>query len=384
MDAETSNHETDSPHPKAAFTLLPDELTVHLIASGLITLTQLAQEHAALALPYPAPLQRGLNRLVLACLRRKRPPPQSVMDLLDWCRRPLISWGLDLPDESVADDERLLDDDQIPTATCEAWARSGGDIEANLSEETFMRDVISTCTTSDNPEAYTAFRRMLIERPVLTAFEFQKARNEPHIDILDEHLRGAYEPAPHSAAHNGQWATCAICGNLLLRGRRDELICEDEQCRAQGRRTPARLLPLRDEVVWLRRDLRRYIAMPGRAELQLAADLEDLGLQIELWPAFDRYDIRVTFPDKTVWAIDVKDWSNPFLLARSVNSKPFPNDPPWDRAFFVFPDARCAQRPDYVRAFCNALRVHSDRVEACFARDLLRRAKEQIERGSYA
>lgn len=383
MDAKILDQKMDASHPEAACTLLPDEVTVHLIASGLITLTQQAQDQPALTLPYPEPLQRGLNRLVLACLRRNRPPPRSVMDLLNWCRKPLIKWDLDLPDGSVADHERLLDD-HIPTATCEAWARSGGDIEANLSEETFMRNVISTCTTLDNPEAYTAFRRMLIERPVLTAFEFQKARNEPHIDILDEHLRGAYEPAPRSAAHNGQWATCAICGNLLLRGRRGELICEDEQCRAQGRRTPGRLLPLRDEVVWLRRDLRRYIAAPGRAELRLAANLEALGLQIELWPAFDRYDIRVVFPDKTVWAIDVKDWSNPFLLARSVNSKPFPNDPPWDRAFFVFPDARRAQRSDYMRAFRNASRILSDRVEACFARDLLRRAKEQLERGSHA
>ncbi|MGB9752775.1 MAG: hypothetical protein C0183_12975 [Roseiflexus castenholzii] len=373
----------DASHSEAARMLRPDEVTVHLIASGLIMLTQQTQDQPALTLPYPEPLQRGLNRLVLACLRRNRPPPRSVMDLLNWCREPLITWGLDLPDGSVADYERLLDD-QIPTATCEAWARSGADIEANLSEETFMHEVITICIESDDPEAYTTFRRMLIERPALTALEFQQALGELDIDALQERLKEAYEPAPRSAAHNGQWATCAICGNLMLRRRRGELICEDEQCRAQGRRTPARLLPLRDGVVWLRRDLRRYIAMPGRAELQLAADLEKLGLQIALWPAFDRYDLRVTFPDKTVWAIDVKDWSNPFLLARSVNNKPFPNDPPWDRAFFVFPDARRAQRPDYVRAFCNALRVHSDRVEACFARDLLRRAKEQIERGSHA
>ncbi|MCS6937734.1 MAG: hypothetical protein RMJ55_10115 [Roseiflexaceae bacterium] len=384
MDAETSNQKIDAPHPEAAWMLRPDEVTVHLIASGLITLTQPAQERVALALPYPPPLQRGLNRLVLACLRRKRPPPQSVMDLLDWCRRPLISWGLDLPDGSVADDERLLDDDQIPTATCEAWARSGGDIEAELSEERLLLNVISTCRNTHNPQAYTAFRRMLIERPALTAFEFQMALNEPHLDILIEHLRAAYEPAPRSAAHNGQWATCAICGNLLLRSRRHQLICQNEQCRAQGHMKPARVLPLRDEIVWLRRDLRRYIAAPGRAELRLATNLEALGLQIELWPDFDRYDIRVTFPNQTVWAVDVKDWSNPFLLARSVNNKPFPNDPPWDRAFFVFPDARRAQRPDYVRAFRNASRALSDRVEACFESDLLRRAKEQLEGGDHA
>ncbi len=383
MDTVISNQKTDSPLPEAAFTLRPDELTVHLIASGLIVLTQLAQEPTALALPYPTPFQRGLNRLVLACLRRRRQPPQSVMDLLNWCRRPLISWGLDLPEGSVADDERLLDD-QIPTATCEAWARSGRDIEAELSEERLLLNVISICRNAQDPQAYTAFRRMLIERPVLTAFEFQMMLSEPQLDILVEQIRAAYEPAPRSAVHNGEWATCKICGNLLLRSRRNELICEDEQCRTQGHSEPMRFWSLRDEVVWLRRDLRRYIAAPGRTELRLAANLEALGLQVELWPAFDRYDIRVTFPHGTVWAVDVKDWSNPFLLARSVSHKPFPNDPPWDMAFFVFPDLRRAQRPDYVRAFRNMCRALSDCVHACFESDLLRRAEGELERGDHA
>jgi hypothetical protein len=77
--------------------------------------------------------------------------------------------------------------------------------------------------------------------------------------------------------------------------------------------------------------------------------LEALGLDVELWPAFDRYDLRIVFPNREVWAVDVKDWANPFLLARRV--KPIPSDPPWTRAYFVFPDERRAQREDYLRAF---------------------------------
>jgi hypothetical protein len=124
MEPASSEQEIIAPHPGAAFTLRPDELTLHLIASGLIVLSQQARDRAALTLPYPLSLQRGLNRLVLTCLRHDRQPPQSLMDLLDWCRRPLATWELELPGGSVTDGERLLDG-QLPTTTCEAWARSG-------------------------------------------------------------------------------------------------------------------------------------------------------------------------------------------------------------------------------------------------------------------
>lgn len=383
MEPASSEQEIIAPHPGAAFTLRPDELTLHLIASGLIVLSQQARDRAALTLPYPLSLQRGLNRLVLTCLRHDRQPPQSLMDLLDWCRRPLATWELELPGGSVTDGERLLDG-QLPTTTCEAWARSGGDIEADLSEERLLLNVISVCKGARDPQAYTAFRRMLIEQPVLTAFEYQLALADPKLDLLVDQLRAAYEPASPSAARNGQLATCAVCGNLLLRTQHDELVCEDEACRAQGYREPSRFLSARDEVVWLRRDLRRYIAAPGRAELRLAKQFEAMGLQVDLWPVFDRYDLRVTFPDDVIWALDVKDWSNPFLLARNVNRKPFPTDPPWERAFFVFPDARHAQRSDYLRAFTNTCRILSDRVGACFERDVLRRAGQKLKRGGYA
>lgn len=381
--AEANGRGSQTSRPEAAFTLHSDELTVHLIASGLVAFATGSRERPALILPYPPTIQRGLNRLTLTCLRRGYQPPQGLMDLLDWCRRPLASWNLLLPEGSVAGDERLLDG-QLPTATCEAWARTGNDVEAELSEERLLLNVISVCRGARDPLAYTTFRRKLIEQPVMSAFEYQLALGEPALELLVDQFRAAYEPAPLSAARNSQLGTCATCGNLLLRTQHDQWVCEDEVCRAVGSLEPGRLIPVRDDVVWLRRDLRRYIAAPGRAELRLAEAFEGMGLTVELWPAFDRYDLRVTFPDETVWALDVKDWGNPFLLARSVNHKPFPVDPPWMRAFFVFPDARRTQRSDYLRAFTNSCRILSERVGACFERDVLQRAKQKLQRGDYA
>ncbi len=379
MDATGSGQSSDLSHNEPSFNLRPDEVTLHLIASGLIKLSEQAQSEGFLEFPYPPPLQRGLNRLALACLQRGRQPPQSLMELLDWCRKPLADWGLDLPDGSIDNAECLLDG-QIPTATCEAWARSGEDIEADLSEERLLSDVLNTCRSANDPQSYVAFRRLLIERPIMDSSTYQMMLADSSLELLINQVRAAYEPAPLSAARNGFLETCAGCDNLLLRTRDDRWVCEDDLCRASGHMEPRHRFSVHNNVVWLRRDLRRYIAAPGRAELRLAEQFERLGVKVELWPEFDKYDLRVTFPDAEVWAIDVKDWRNPFLLARHVNrTERFPLNPPWNRAFFVFPDARRQQRADYVNAFKAHCHVLSDRIDSCFEGDVLRRAKRKLE-----
>jgi hypothetical protein len=74
---------SDNGHASAQ--LSQDELTLHLITSGLIRLEQKIEDGKTLTLPYPKSLQRGLNRLTASCLRRGMAFPQSVPDLFDWC-----------------------------------------------------------------------------------------------------------------------------------------------------------------------------------------------------------------------------------------------------------------------------------------------------------
>jgi hypothetical protein len=125
--------------------------------------------------------------------------------------------------------------------------------------------------------------------------------------------------------------------------------------------------------------LRRFVSTPGRFELQLEEKLHNLlGKDgVEMWPQYDQYDLRLTFSSGKIWAVDAKDWANPFLLAR--NTKEFPTIPLWDRAFFVFPDIRRQQRPDYVRAFSTYYKgfPHKD-MQALFARDFLHLVKQEL------
>jgi len=362
------------PEQTSRVELSPDELTLHLIAGGLTRLVQLVNDGYPISIPYPPALQRGLDRLVVACLRAAQAPPQNIADLIEWCRRPLTSWPLQLPDAAIGPTDSLLIGD-FPTGICDGWACARPDVEAELGEQQLIRSVFHACMEANTTSAYVAFRSLLIQHPVLTAFELQQHLMRPELDRLREHVRAAYAPAPVATLVQNHFTCCGHCGNLLLQTVAGYLECEDERCRSKPR--GGRQIPADDGVVWLKRGLRRFVAAPGRVELQLAGQLEKLGVAVELWPEFDRYDLRLTFAD-AVWAIDVKDWANPFLLARTVN--PIPAQPSWDRAFFVVPNERVKQRPDYLRAFQNYSR-HLDRtMEIVSVSQLLKKVRAQLRR----
>lgn len=339
--------------------LTQDELTLHLIATGVVKAARLAEKGKVVSVPYPLPLQLGLDRLVLASVRRNVRSPQGVPGLMHWCQQPIEDWPLDLPGHEAVLSETLLDG-FLPTGVCETWACASADVEAELTEQELLRSALSVCQNANAPQSYVALRRLFIEEPVLTSFELQRKLGEPDLERVSSHLSNAYEAAPIACiTEYKNYHCCADCGNLLLRTLKGGLVCEEQRCRrkqANGAAFVRRTIPAHEEPVWLKRGLRRFVAAPGRAELRLEMRLRKLGLAVELWPAFDRYDLRVSFSDGEVWAVDVKDWADPCLLARRIRADgetPIPTTPSWTRAYFVFPDERKAERPDYVRAFHN-------------------------------
>jgi restriction endonuclease in pPIWI_RE module len=305
---------------------------------------------------------------------------------LAWCERPFEEWPLPLGD--LARNRRLLEDG-IPSDYCDALACSSVDVEAEMTEQGIMLGALSVCQDAAAQDSYVAFRRLLIERPVLTALDLQQQLARPELRILTEQLKAAYRPAPSPALVDGHYHCCAGCNNLLLRTARRGLTCEDDTCRrASGRRGNSRRIPAREEVSWLAWGLRRFVAGPGRTEVRLAERLAQCGAMVSLWPSFDQYDLRIVFPDGDAWAVDVKDYGDPVLLASRLNERAAPGiapSPPWSRAYFVFPNDRRAQRSDYARAFRNRFRHLSRTVRAGFEADLLRDVRQKLaEGGGYA
>lgn len=364
--------------------LPPDILVLHLIATGVIQLAERVAKGIPMNSQYPVPLQIGLNRLDVIRYRRGLSLIRSVPDLLSWCRRPLKEWPLDITSAHLDPGDRLLDN-QFPTSICESLACAANDVEADLSERRFMSSVFSTCQAANSPATYVTFRRLLIEHPVLTEFELLQQRNDhPELNLLTDHLKVAYEDAPLDYMLHDHFHCCPICGNLQQPTvQMDRLLCEEERCRRQLTAQPGRAIPAREHVLWLKRGLRRFVTLPGLTEIRLERHLLKLKLKVTLWPEFDSYDLHIEFPDGKAWAVDVKDWANPFLLA--LHAKNILLHPPLEMGYFVFPDER-SQQSDYVRAFRNACNsrksagkvVIGGRIQAKFERHFLADVKKRL------
>ena len=70
-----------------------------------------------------------------------------------------------------------------------------------------------------------------------------------------------------------------------------------------------------DEYFTRKYGVEKYIAQPGIYEIQLEEYCKSLGLECQLWPGRDNYDLKIVFPNKTIWVIDVKAYKDATNLA---------------------------------------------------------------------
>lgn len=367
--------------------LSEEMIVLHLIATGIIRRATRMEQGQEVNGDYEIPLQLGLDRLNVLRYKQVLPLIKSVPDLLVYCQKSLGEW---LPGNlnMLQPTDRLLSG-QFPSQLCQDLACVASDVEADLSEQRFIDQVFTICQGAMAPQSYIDFRRLLIEKPVMTALELLQCCNlHPSLEILRDLLPQAYENAPLDYMVSGKFFCCPVCRNLQQPNYElTEFACENERCRRQAAKAgQGQVLAAQDQIYWLKRGLRRFVAQPGLAELRLEKRLRDLGVEVEMWPDFDSYDLRVklTISRKTI-AVDVKDWANPFLLARKVQEKGIPSLPTWDEAYYVFPQERKREQPDYARAFsntCNSLNRQvkiGGKIKAAFENEFVKMVQKLLK-----
>ncbi|MEU4174072.1 hypothetical protein [Streptomyces sp. NPDC026589] len=339
--------------PRGDWLGFPDVGLVRTLAGAVIQLADLGPL-SAFALPYPAEAQRALDRTVLACLLRGvEEIPRSLPELLFWCHsRPLEDWPLDLPPDAFGPDDYLVDPEAlVPSQLCHEWWIRGKDGGAAQFDREVVHTAMRLCRKASSPESYVAFRRLLVERPVLTGVERFETDTDLFLAPVQELLDQCYAAVPASYEREGAYVTCGRCLTLLTPVAGGAWWCERDRCRRRGSPPHGRTLEGSDAagLLQLVRPLRQFVTSPGRAEVELEARLSALGLQVQLWPGFDAYDLRITFPDEHVWAVDVKDWKHPGLLGRSAH--PVRPEPPYDESCWVIPREQTGAHRDYLGTY---------------------------------
>ena len=353
----------------------PGEEILPLLASGLTRLHLNVAEGEPVRAPYPEAWQRGMNMLAAECVQRGVEPPSTTMAFLDLCRKPLLEWPIRFGSTLLPLDLPLLEDEQ-PTELCRELAIPRGDAEMEICEQLMLR-VLKECQAHRRPDAYVAFRRYLIDHPVVGQKEQTAASFDDQLDPVGPILSSMYEPVPQSLIRNGEVLLCGHCGWTLERNNDGTLRCGDKRCSVLTANFARGTVPIQAKrgLYRVRRAIRRYIVAPGKYELRAAQQIWEVGVECALWPAYDTYDLRVAFADGTAWAVDIKDWGKAHRLARKLQRIPSYPGAEHRRAIYAIPDERLAEGPEYITLLRN--RRASEGVEVMSISELVSAVSKQ-------
>ena len=337
--------------PSAFDVPLPDAIP-SLLASGLTRMVKLVAENRPLQAPYPAAWQRGLNMLAVECMMRGIEPPTHTQAAVALCKKTLNLWPVRFALPTHLLDEPLLDREDSPTTFCRELAENavGGDAEHELCQD-LMRKIRRTAELLRKQSAYVALRRHLIEHAVMPLHDLIDAASSAELGVFGSDLHDLYETVPFSAFEGNHVLLCGHCGWTLTR-KEGRLHCGGAFCEVLTddftRGTSTLSLPERGGLVRVRSAIRDYVVAPGKSELALFEALESMGVPVELWPYFDRYDLRISLSHDDIWAVDVKDWTYPHLLARRLTPLSNEEEYNYTQAFYAIPDARIRHTPSYL------------------------------------
>lgn len=264
----------------------------------------------------PRQLKRGINLLSVSTKFKGTLTHRG--DFVTVFSKPIGEW-FDLRNDMEGISDGVLIIDGVPSDLCYEWCVEGIDTEGELQQRHILE--IMQCCGGEGQRDYVEIRRFIIEHPIIHAEEleaFIKSKSQFNQDLRKTYslLNIFYEPLPFYSIQNRRIEVCKHCGwTITSRGGKKK--CISEKCRALGGLEKSIWMDVTPDLRRLTRGAMRYIALPGRPELSLQKKLEKLGVQIKLWPKLDLYDLEIEFSD-TKWAVDVKDYSNPYNLIHKV------------------------------------------------------------------
>ncbi|MGK7942598.1 MAG: hypothetical protein AB4062_21055 [Crocosphaera sp.] len=310
--------------------------------------------------PFPQPLHEAFEQLSIKwILRDGKMRHLSILSMVEAARQSAEAVDPDFFDGFDFPDQPLIEDMIKPSEECEDYAREYSlslEIDNNQS---YIPRLMEKIQKDDLPyHTYTIFRRFIAENPF--ADERDKAfllDKYPEIEEVKDLLEEAYQDTPQQS---DDLPLCKKCGGYLdCAAKGIEGCCEP----LYGE---VRKAPLIDTVICLIR--------PSLIELRLEEKIKEMGLEVELWPELDKADLKVTFSDGKIWAIDAKDWVSATKLARRLNEDGIPNIGQ-SKSFFVVPDYRLKKLQD--QAIFKS--IYQGKIPVISESELIKRIKKELK-----
>jgi hypothetical protein len=277
--------------------------------------------------------------------------PAAPMQLVGFLRRPLgdlLTLTGDT-DDPVAEAVLLSPDDRLADTAydiaCEyarqltqtmtaGWLPSWTRMRA----EQIQNEVFAALVESGDPGGYVLARRFLIDHPATDQEELRA-----QLLATGARLAARYSPLPpdqrYQARGRGWWWPCPVCkwpmtvtsDHVRCRYLPHQAVYQAVPGRASspprllrtGDRSPRRAPAARraDNAACVDPGVWRYIVVPGASEVRIAASLEKLGADVQLWPDMDSYDLHVR-AGRLDQRLDVKEYRSARRLIEDLRDKP--------------------------------------------------------------
>lgn len=312
-----------------------DDKIIYLIAKGIIIVYEKSDSNFTVL---PRELKRAINILGA----KYNIIIKDRGNMVELFSKPIEEW---LSQNSIYGSERFIEDG-IPTDFCYEMSIDTNDIEGELDQVNIL-NIKNYFKINGKEEDYTKFRSFLIKNPISTKEKLEEfiLKNSKYDSELKKgyaQIYEFYEDIPQHYIINNMIEVCNYCGWTIV-NKRNEKHCISDYCKANMGVEKSKSTKYCNNLVRVKRGVMRYISLPGIPELSLKEKLTKLGLEVILYPNFDEYDIEVNFKYSR-WAIDIKDYGNPYSLVRNVKSFAANS---CSKSFIVIPNKRYSLNKDY-------------------------------------
>ncbi|RON51842.1 restriction endonuclease-related protein [Pseudomonas frederiksbergensis] len=240
--------------------------------------------------------------------------------------RPLEDW---LEEELRGEFSGLLRAGSYPTSTLSEMSFELGIHDDQEKVQAIILQAQNRCRLLPQGNLiYEGFRRYIIGH----AIEVAGAASDILIP-LSLALSDLFDPIPAHLIRNGLIYPCPVC-QWPMKVNSTNVCCDSSWCTERagkytmrGRKLirTANAEPVEGHragsSVMLKPAIWKFTLVPGLLELSLYRRLNDLGLTVELWPEFDKADVRVTIGEHTL-DLDAKVWHSPNRLLTHLKSLP--------------------------------------------------------------
>jgi len=176
----------------------------------------------------PKALRIAMSRMYLtSLLQGDEQIPSNLPEFFEWAKNPVVDGKPATQIKNLSPEVTLIEDGLVSDFAAQ-WQVTGSDVEKQVQEK-ILQDVLEYCRGHQLEDSYRAFRKLIIERPVLPYSEYRRLLSSSQLRHLRDFLKQTYIDLVDLAEEN-TYHFCPRCQYVMRRRRDGSHSCRNMTC----------------------------------------------------------------------------------------------------------------------------------------------------------